>query len=120
MDLSYWGPQCVCYPPLLNYDLKPSIPGAGGRGGCIPKHSHLGVHLSDIVWIWSLLFAFFLTASQSSTPSTQLHCTRGQRFSTFLMLEPFKRVPYVEVTSSHKKIILLLLHSCNFVIVMNC
>jgi hypothetical protein len=42
-----------------------------------------------------------------------------QWFSTFLMPWPFNIVPCVVTTFSHK-IILLLLHNCNFTTVMNC
>jgi hypothetical protein len=40
-------------------------------------------------------------------------------FSTFLMLWPFNTVLHVVVTSNHK-IISLLLHNCNFAVVINC
>lgn len=42
----------------------------------------------------------------------------GQWFSTFLLLGPLDTVLHVVVTPNHK-ITLLLLHNCNFVIVMN-
>ena len=43
----------------------------------------------------------------------------GQGFSAFLMLWPFSTVLYAVVTLDHK-VILLLLHNCNFTTVMNC
>jgi hypothetical protein len=44
---------------------------------------------------------------------------KSQGFPTFLMLGPFNTAPHVAVTPNHK-IILLLLHNCNFATVMNC
>ena len=41
-----------------------------------------------------------------------------QWFSTFLILRPFNTVPHLVVTPNHK-IILLLIHNCNFATVMN-
>jgi hypothetical protein len=43
-----------------------------------------------------------------------------QWFSTFLVLQLFNTVPHAVVTlPTHRKIILLLLHNCNFASVMN-
>jgi hypothetical protein len=45
--------------------------------------------------------------------------SRRKKFSAFIMLQPFNTVPHAMVTSPTIKLFSLLLHNCNFAMVID-
>jgi hypothetical protein len=101
---SVW--KCLC---LLVAMLAP-----GGRKINVYLDT-LSMQASQSLEINCLVFPLFAPRLRWSALG---HIYLEQWFLTFLMLWPFNTIPHDVVTPNHK-IILLLLHYCNFTIIMN-